>query len=65
MLRSTSNTNQPPKWAVALHREMQMAIGQQLRDEYELPREPPIELSARLIRSDKEHDPYADIVGTC
>jgi hypothetical protein len=44
---------------------MQMAIGQRLRDEYELPRELPDELSARLIRSDKEHDPYADIVGTC
>jgi hypothetical protein len=65
MLRSTSNTNQPPKWTEALHREMQMAIGQRLRDEYELPRELPDELSARLIRSDKEHDPYADIVGTC
>jgi hypothetical protein len=65
MLRSTSNTNQPPKWAVALRREMQMAIGHQFRDEYELPQELPIELSARLIRSDKEHDPYADIVGTC
>jgi hypothetical protein len=44
---------------------MQMANGHQLRDEYELPQELPIELSARLIRSDKEHDPYADIVGTC
>ena len=27
MLRSTSNTNQPPKWTEALHREMQMALG--------------------------------------
>ena len=65
MLRSTPNTQHPRKWADALRREMQMAIGRQLQDEYELPQEPPTELSARLIRSDKEHDPYADIVGTC
>ena len=65
MLRSTSNTQRPGKWAVALRREMQMAIGHQLRLEYELPQELPTELSARLIPSDKEHDPYADIVGTC
>ena len=44
---------------------MQMAMGQQLRDECELPQELPPELPARLIRKDKEHDPYADIVGTC
>jgi hypothetical protein len=49
---------------MALHREMQMAIGQQLRDEHRLRRNS-AELSARLIRKDKEHDPYADIVGTC
>ena len=65
MLRSTSNTQRPGKWAAALRREMQMAIGHQLRLEYELPQELPTELSARLIRGDKEHDPYADIVGTC
>jgi hypothetical protein len=65
MLRSTSNNQHPRKWAAALRREMQMAIGHQLRDEYELPRELPTELPARLIRMEKEHDPYADIVGTC
>jgi hypothetical protein len=50
---------------MTLRREMQMAIGQQLRDECELPQELPPELPVRLIRKDKEHDPYADIVGTC
>jgi hypothetical protein len=65
MLRSTPNTQHPRKWADALRREMQMAIGQQLRDKYELPQEPTPELSTRLIRKDEEHDPYADIVGTC
>ena len=65
MLRPTSDNQCPRKWAVALRREMQMAIEHQLRDEYELPKELPTELSARLIRRDKEHDPYADIVGTC
>ena len=65
MLRSTPNTQHPRKCADALRREMQVAIGQQLPDEYELPKELKPELSARLIRKDKEHDPYADIVGTC
>jgi hypothetical protein len=65
MLRSTPNTQHPRKWADALRREMQMAIGQQLRDKYELLQEPTPELSTRLIRKDEEHDPYADIVGTC
>ena len=65
MLRSTPDTQHPRKWAEAFRREMQMAIGRQLRDECELPQELSPELSARLIRKDKEHDPYADIVGTC
>jgi hypothetical protein len=65
MLRSTPNTQHPRKWAIALRREMQMAIGQRLRDRYEVPQELPPELSTPLIRKDKEHDPYADIVGTC
>ena len=65
MLRSTPNTQHPRKRAPALRREMQMAIGHQLWEEYELPQELPTELSARPISSDKEHDPYADIVGTC
>ena len=48
----------PTKWALAMRRE---AIGQQLRLERELPKELPPE----LIRRDKEHDPYYDVVGTC
>jgi hypothetical protein len=59
------NTQQPRKWALALRREMQMAVGLQLQAECEPPQELPPELTAILIRSDKEHDPYADIVGTC
>jgi hypothetical protein len=65
MLRSTLNTQHPRKWPDALRREMQMAIGQQLRDKCEVPQEIAPELSTPLIRKDKEHDPYADIVGTC
>jgi hypothetical protein len=42
-----------------------MAIGQQLRLERELPKELPPELGSLLIRRDKEHDPYYDVVGTC
>jgi hypothetical protein len=61
MPRSTPNT-QHEKWALASRREMLMAIGQQLRAECELPQELP---PALPIRIDKEHDPYADIVGTC
>jgi hypothetical protein len=61
MLRSTSNTR--PKWALALRRESQMAIGQQLGVECELPEELPPELTTPLIRGDREHNPYADIVG--
>jgi hypothetical protein len=61
MPRSTSNTQPERKWALALRREMQMGVGQQLRAEYELPQE----LTALATRSDEEHDPYADVVGTC
>ena len=57
MQRSTHNSQHPRKWAVALRREMQTAIGQQLRDKYELPQEPTPELSARLIREDKNTIP--------
>jgi hypothetical protein len=64
MLRLTSNTR--PKWALALRRERQIGIGQQFRVECELPEElPPPRLTTPLIRWDREHDPYADIVGTC
>jgi hypothetical protein len=65
MLQITPNTQHPRKWALALRREMQMAVGLQLQVECEPPQELPHELTAILIRSDKEHDLYADIVGTC
>lgn len=65
MLRSTTDTQHPRKWADVLRREMQIAIGQQLRDKYESPQELTPELSTRLTRKDKEDDPYADIIGTC
>ena len=61
MQRSTSNMPPERKWALALRREMQMAIGQQLQAECELPQD----LTALPTRGDKENDPYADIVGTC
>ena len=48
-----------------MRRERQIAIGQQLRLERELPKELPPELALLLIRRDKEHDPYYDVVGTC
>jgi hypothetical protein len=67
MLRSTTDTQHPRKWADALRREMQMAIGQQLRVELELPRKLAPGLGTLFADkdTDKEHDPYADIVGTC
>ena len=65
MLRPAPNTHQPLKWAAALRREMQIAIGQQLRLVRELPKELPPELASLLIRKVKEHDPYYDVVGTC
>ena len=67
MLRSTPNTQHPRKWTVALRCEMQMAIGQQLQTELELPRKLPRELGTLFADkdTDKKHDPYADIVGTC
>jgi hypothetical protein len=65
MLRLTPSTQHSRKWADALRREMQMAIGQQLRDKYEVPQELTPQASTPPIRKDKENDPYADIVGTC
>ena len=64
MSRSTFNTQRSRKSALEL-REMAMAIGQQLRIECELPKKPSPELATLLIRADKKHDPYEDIVGTC
>jgi hypothetical protein len=57
MPQSTLNTQRPREWELALRREMQMGIGQQLRKEL------PPELTSKV--KDKEHDPYAEIVGTC
>ena len=57
MPRSTLNTQRSREWELALRREMQMAIGQQLRKEL------PPELTSK--DKHKEHDPYPDIVGTC
>jgi hypothetical protein len=65
MLRSTSNIHRPAEWAIALRREMQTVIGRQLRAEWKLPRELPPELRTVLADRDENHDPYADIVGTC
>jgi hypothetical protein len=65
MLRTTNKTHQPPKWAVVLRRKMQMAIGNQLRIECELPKELTPELRTLLTDKEKEHDPYSDIIGTC
>lgn len=48
MPRPTFHSHHPQKWAGALRREMQTAIGQQLRAEYELPQELPLELTALL-----------------
>jgi hypothetical protein len=62
---STFDTQHPRKWALALRREMQTAIGQELRAECEVPRELPPKLATLLTRRDREDDPYADIVGTC
>jgi hypothetical protein len=66
MPRSTpNNIRHLPKWAIAFRREMQMAIGRQLSIECKVPRELPPKLTELLIQKEKEHDPYADIVGTC
>jgi hypothetical protein len=65
MLRSASYTCKQLKRAAALRREMQIAIAQQLRVEWELPRELPSKVRTLLADKDKEHDPYADIIGTC
>ena len=61
MGRSATNTERPPEWASALRRQMEAPIGWQLRTESKLPQELPPEPTNR----DNEHDPYADIVGTC
>ena len=65
MPRSTLDSQHPRKWALALRREKQTAIGQQLRAEREVSRELPLKLATLLTCRDREDDPYADIVGTC
>jgi hypothetical protein len=54
MPRPTSHSDPPPKWASASRHDMQMAIGQHLRVEYELPQELPPELTTLLIRMDEQ-----------
>jgi hypothetical protein len=61
MRRSTPNAEHPRKSVLALPREMQVAIGQQLRIECELPQKLLPKLTALLKRGDGEHDPYADV----
>jgi hypothetical protein len=61
MSRSTPNARHPRKSALDLGREVEMAARRQYWIECELPQELPTELTS----SDKEHDPYEDIVGTC
>jgi hypothetical protein len=61
MRRSTPNAEHPRKSALALPCEMQVAIGQQLRIECELPQKLLPKLTALLKRGDGEHDPYADV----
>ena len=48
MLRSTSDNQHPHKSALALRREMQLAIGQQLSVECELPQDLPLEPTTPL-----------------
>ena len=61
-----ATTQDPTKSALAFRRDMQTAIGRQLRAEFELPQELSPEVAAPLIGpKDRENDPYADIVGTC
>ena len=58
MPRSTSKSN-PPKWVLALCREMQTSIGHQLQTECKLPQELAPDLSALVAGLDEE------AVGTC
>jgi hypothetical protein len=58
MPRSTLNSN-PPKWVLALYREMQTSIGHQFQMECKLPDELAPDLSALVARLDEE------VVGTC
>ena len=53
VLRPTSVSQNQAKWAKSLCREMQTAIGRQLRVEFELPREMVAELAGLLGRMDK------------
>jgi hypothetical protein len=50
MLRPTCKSRDSSMWALGLRREMQIAIGQQLRIECELPKELAPELSMLLAR---------------
>ena len=59
MARPLSPCDHSQEWAKDLRLEMQMAIGQQLRAEYELPQELPPELTALLIVMDERPEPPA------
>ena len=61
MLQSTTNGQRLRELTLALRRGMDTAIERQPRAECELPQELPPKPTGR----DEEHDPYADIVGTC
>jgi hypothetical protein len=58
MPRSASKSN-PPKWVLALCREMQTSIGRQIQMECKLRDEFPPDLSALVARLDEK------VVGTC
>jgi hypothetical protein len=54
MARPLSPCDHSQEWAKDLRREMQTAIGRQLRVECELPQELPPELAILLIRMDEQ-----------
>ena len=60
MPRSTSKSN-PPKWVLALCREMQTSIGHQLQIECKLPQELAPELSALWLAWTKKSSEPAEI----
>ena len=66
MPQSTPSLQDKSKWANGLRREMQTAIGHQLRAVFQLQQEIAPEIKRLARRIDKERtERYADIVGTC
>ena len=45
----------PSAWAAALRHEIQQAIGQQLRAQFQAPQELPADMAALVRRMEKEH----------